>query len=91
MFGANGEPTSKAVSLRLHGPRVFLGQLPHTIVHIFCDDNCWGDLLSRWVTRSGGSGLRARERQMDGGSFRRERKFPTKEKVRGLQAVASRG
>ena len=47
MFGDNRAPTSKAVSQRIHGPRVFLGQLPHAIVHIHCDENCWGDLLSR--------------------------------------------
>ena len=88
MFGANRAPTSKAVSQCLHGPRVFLGQLPHTIVHIHCDENCWGDLPS---DAAGGSGLRARERQMHRVSFRWERKFPTKEVVRDVQAAASRG
>ena len=27
-----------------------LGQYDYTIVHIAADRNCWGDLLSRWVT-----------------------------------------
>ena len=49
-----GAPTSKAVAQRLQGWRVFLGQLPDTIVHIDGDENCWADLLSRWVTRPEG-------------------------------------
>ena len=53
IFGMTGAPTFKAVTQRLQGWRVFLGQFPYTIVHIPGDENCWGDLLSRWVTRRG--------------------------------------
>ena len=53
--GVNGVPTSKAVSQRLEGWRVFLGQFPYTIVHIPGDENCWVDLLSHWVHRAFGS------------------------------------
>ena len=42
---ARRQPGAKAVQAK---PRVF------PIVHVLGDDNCWGDLLSRWVTRSGG-------------------------------------
>ena len=48
----DGAPTSNAQ--RLQGWTVFLGQFPYTVVHIPGDDNCWGDLQSRWVTRPGG-------------------------------------
>ena len=41
---ARRQPGAKAVQAK---PRVF------PIVHVLGDDNCWGDLLSRWVTRSG--------------------------------------
>ena len=34
---------------------MFLGQLPYTIVHIAGDENCWGDVMSRWLTWPGGS------------------------------------
>ena len=30
---------------------MFFGQLTYTIAHMFGDDNCRRDLLSRWVTR----------------------------------------
>ena len=46
------------------------------LVHIAGNENCWGDLLSRWVTLPGGGGLLVRERQLRGGastSFRRRR------------------
>ena len=52
--GTNGALTSKAVAQRLQGWRMFLGHLPYTMVHIPGDENCWGELLSCWVTRPGG-------------------------------------
>ena len=47
IFGAKRAPTSKAVAQRLEVWRVFLGQLPYTIVHIAGDRNCRRDLMSR--------------------------------------------
>ena len=35
---------------RLDQWKAVLGQYDNTIVHIAGDRNCWGDLLSRWVT-----------------------------------------
>ena len=48
IFGSNGPPTSKAVAQHLQGWCLFLGQFPYTIVHIPGDENCGGNLLSRW-------------------------------------------
>ena len=58
------QPGAKAVRAK---PRV------SPTAHIPGDDNCWGDLPSRWVTRLRGGGLRERARQVRGGCFRRER------------------
>ena len=63
-----GAPTSKAVAQRLQGWRVFLGQFPYTIVHIAGDENCWADLLSRWVRPEGPVCVHA-----SGGAFRWKR------------------
>ena len=40
---------------------------------------------------AGGSGLRARERQVHGGAFTRRDKFPAKEVARDVQATAVEG
>ena len=87
----NGAPTSKAVAHRIQGWHVFLGQFPYTIVHIPGDENCWGNLLSRWVTRLGGSvcvhaSVKYTEVLFAGGD-----RFPTKEVVRDVQAAAAEG
>ena len=89
VFGANGAPTSKAVAQRLQGWRVLVGQFPYTIVHIIGDENCWGDLLSLWVTRPGGpvcvhASIKCTEVLFVGSD-----KFPTKEVVHGVQVAAA--
>jgi len=86
-----GAPTSKAVAQRLQGWRVFLGQFPYTIVHIPGDENCWGDLLSRWVTRPGGPVCVHASVKYTEVLFAGSDKFPTKEVVRGVQAAAAEG
>ena len=40
---------------------------------------------------AGGSGLRARERQVHGGAFAGSDKFPTKEIAHGVHAAAAEG
>ena len=88
-FGANGAPTSKPVAQRLQGWRVFLGQFPYTIVHTPGDENCWKDLLSRWVTRPGGPVCVNASVKYAEVFFAGSDKFPTKEVVRGVQAAAA--
>ena len=41
---------AKTTAQRLDQWKVVLGLYDYTIVHIAGDRNCWGDLLSRWVT-----------------------------------------
>ena len=41
---------AKTTAQRLDQWKAVLGQYDYTIVHIAGDRNCWGDLLSRWVT-----------------------------------------
>ena len=90
--GANGAPTSKAVGQRLQRWRVFLGQFPYAIVHIPGDENRWGDLLSRWMTRPGGHiGVHAASVKYTEVLFAGSDKFQTKEVVRGVQATAAEG
>ena len=71
--------------------RVFFGQFSYTIVHILGDDNCWGDLLSRWVPRPGGpvcvhASVKYKEVLLAGSD-----KFPTKDVVRGVQVPTVEG
>ena len=91
IFGANGAPTSKAVAPRLQRWRVFLGQYPYTIVHIPGDENCWGALLSRWVTWPGSPVCVAPSVKYTEVLFAGSDKVPTKEVVRGVQAAAAEG
>ena len=86
-FDANGAPPSYAVAQRLQGWRVFLGQFQYTIVHIPGNENCWGDLLSRWGR--GGSVCVLASVKNAGGLFAGSDKFPTKEVVRGVQAAGA--
>ena len=61
------------------------------IVHIPGDENCWGDLLSRWVTRPGGPvSVHASVKYTEVLSAGSD-KFPTKEVLGGLQAAAAEG
>ena len=60
------------------------------IVHIRGDENCWGDLMSRWVKQPGGAvcvhaDVKCMEVLFAGN------KFPTKEVVRCVQAAAAEG
>ena len=60
-------------------------------MHIAGDENCWADLLSRWVTRPEGpvcvhASVRNTEVLFAGSD-----KFPTKEVVHGVQAAAAEG
>ena len=68
---------------------MFLGRFPYTIVHIPGDENCWGGLLSRWVTRPGGPVCVPASIKCAEVLFAESEKFPTKEVVRGVQAVAA--
>ena len=89
IFGANGALASKAVTQRLRGLRVFVGQFPYTIVHTPGDENCWGNLLSRWVTRPGGPVCVRASVKYAEVLFAGSDKFPTKEVVHGVQAAAA--
>ena len=68
---------------------MILGQFPYTIVHIPGNENCWGDLLSRWVTRPGGPVCVHASVKYADVLFAGNDKFPTKEVVRGVQAAAA--
>ena len=70
---------------------MFLGQLPYTIVHIPGDENCWGALLSRWVTWPGSPVCVAPSVKYTEVLFAGSDKVPTKEVVRGVQAAAAEG
>ena len=66
---------------------MFVGQFPHTIVHIPGDENCWGGMLSRCATCPGGpvcahASVKYAEMLLAGGDG-----FPTKEVVRGFEAA----
>ena len=69
-----GDPPSRAepMTVRLQPGARAVRVTPHTspVVHIAGDENCWVYLLSRSGDAVGGSGLRARERQVHGGAFR---------------------
>ena len=43
-------PVAKTTAQRFDQWEVVLGQYDYTIVHIAGDRNCWGNLLSQWVT-----------------------------------------
>ena len=88
---SNGPPTSKAVAQHQQGWCVFLGQFPYTIVHITGDENCWGDLLSRWVRRPRGPLCVQLSVKYTEVFFAGSDKFPTKKVVRGVQAAAAKG
>ena len=91
VFSANGAPTSKSVAQRPQELRVLLGQFPYTLVLIPVDENCWGDLLSRWVTRLGGPVcVHVIVKYMEV-LFAGSNKFPTKKIVRGVQVAAAEG
>ena len=85
----NGTPESKAVAKRLQGCRVCLARFPYTILNIPDDENCWRDLLSRWVMRPGGpvcvyANVKYAEMLFEGSD-----KSPTKEVVRGVSVAAA--
>ena len=71
---------------------MFLGQFPYTIiVHIAGDENCWADLLSRWVTRPEGPVcVHASVKYTEEALFAGSDKFPTKVMC-GVQAAAADG
>ena len=58
---------------------MFLGQFPYTIVHIPGAENCWRDLLLRWVTRPGGPVCVHANVKYTEVLFAGSDKFPTKE------------
>ena len=59
------------------------------IVHIAGDENCWADLLSRWVTRPEGPVCVHTSVKYTEVLFAWSDKFPTKEVVHGVQAAAA--
>ena len=61
------------------------------IVHNAGDENCWRDLLSRWVTRPGGPVCAHANVKYTGVLFAGSDKFPTKKVVRGVEAAAAEG
>ena len=61
------------------------------IVHIPGDENCWGGLLSRWVTRLGGAVCVHASVKYTEALFAGNDKFPTKKIVRGVKAAAAEG
>ena len=61
------------------------------IVHITGDENCWGNLLSRRVTRPEGPVYVHASVKYTEVLFAESDKFPTKEVVRGVQAAAAEG
>ena len=61
------------------------------IAHIAGDENCWANLLSRWVTRSEGPVCAHANVKYTGVLFAGSDKFPTKKVVRGVEAAAAEG
>ena len=61
------------------------------IVHIAGDANCWGDLLSGWVTRSRGPVCAYASVNYTKVLFAGSDKFPPKEVVRDVQAAVAEG
>ena len=71
---------------------MFLGQFPYAIVHIPGDENRWGDLLSRWMTRPGGHiGVHAASVKYTEVLFAGSDKFSTTKVVRGVEVAAAEG
>ena len=70
---------------------MFLGQFSYTIVHFPGDENCWGDLLSRCVTRPGGPVCVHASVKYTEVLFAGSDKFPTKDVVIGVQAATAEG
>ena len=66
---------------------MFLGLFPYTIVHTPGDENCWGDMLSRWVTRPGGPVCVHASVKYEEVLFAGTDKFPTRKFVRGVHAA----
>ena len=61
------------------------------IVHIACNENCWADLLSRWVTRPEGPVCAHASVKYTEVLFAGSDIFPTTEVVRAVQAAAAEG
>ena len=90
-----GDPPARVepMTVRLQPGASAVREKPCTsrIVHIAGDENCWGDLLSRWVTRPGSPVCRHASVKYTEALFAGSDKFPTKEVVRGLQAAVAEG
>ena len=91
VFSANGVPTSKSVAQRPQELRVLLGQFPYTLVLIPVDENCWGDLLSRWVKPPGGPVRVHASVKFTEVLFGGSDKFPTNEVVHSVHAAVAEG
>ena len=63
----------------------------HPIVHTPGDENCWGNLLSRGVMRTGGPVCVHASVDYKEVLFAESDKFSTREVVRGVQAAAAEG
>ena len=70
---------------------MFLGQFPYTIVNIPSDENCWGDLVSRRVTRPGEPLCVHASVKYTELPFAWSDMFSTKEVVRCVQVAAAEG
>ena len=90
-----GDPPSRveAMTVRLQPGARAVRATPRAspIVHITGDENCWGNLLSRRVTRPEGPVYVHASVKYTEVLFAESDKFPTKEVVRGVQAAAAEG
>ena len=90
-----GDPPARVepMTVRLQpGARAVWAKLRASpIVHITGDENCWGNLLSRWVTRPGGAVYVHASVKYTEVLFAGSDKFPTKEVVRWIRAATAEG
>ena len=90
-----GDPPARVqprtVRLRSDARTVWAKPRVCPIVHIAGDANCWGDLLSGWVTRSRGPVCAHASVNYAEVLFAGSDKFPPKEVVRDVQAAVAEG
>ena len=77
------QPGTRAVPAKPHARAVRAKPRASPIAHIPGDENCWGDLLSPWVTRMGGPVCVYASVKYTEVLFTESDKFPTKEVVHG--------
>ena len=88
-----GDPSArvKSITVRLQPRARVVPAKPRAspIVHIPGDENCWRDLLPRWVTRPWAAVCVHASVKYTEVLFAGSDKFPTKEVVRGVQVAAA--